>query len=183
MLSDGKIWTWPNLLSLIRLLLIVPVMFALIHEKRVTASMLIGLGLLTDLSDGWLARKLDQCSDLGRIMDPVIDKVTILSVSSLLLFSDAYTLPLWFFIFMCCRECFMIMISGLMIKKHGRVFESLKPGKVSAFLVGTAVFIHIFGWQPYSAILLYIAFVATLYSSWIYFGRFLRFMQSPNCVE
>ena len=183
MLSDRKIWTWPNLLSLIRLLLIAPVMFALVHEKRVTAGLFIGLGILTDLSDGWLARKLNQCSDLGRMMDPVIDKVTILAVSSMLVFSNAYSLPLWFFVFMCFRECFIIVISGIMIKKHRRVLESLRPGKVSAFLVGIAVFIHIFGWQPYSSILLYTAFAATLYSSWIYFRRFFLFMKSPDAVS
>ena len=74
MSSDrSRVLTIPNLVSIVRMLL-VPVFWWILLEGRPTpaALLLIGMGL-TDWLDGWLARRLDQVSDLGIILDPVGD--------------------------------------------------------------------------------------------------------------
>ena len=77
----GRIWTIPNILSVCRLLMLIPIFICLVRVQRGWAVFWMGLGVLTDFLDGYIARHYNQRSDLGRIMDPVIDKVNVLSVS------------------------------------------------------------------------------------------------------
>ncbi len=83
---DKRIWTIPNVLTFIRLLC-VPVYMGLIIGAKDFASgtvndlyVYIGLGVLaaaasTDLFDGYIARRFNQVSDLGKVLDPIADKV------------------------------------------------------------------------------------------------------------
>ena len=72
-----QILTIPNLLSVIRLLMI-PVIVWLYCEKQdyIAAAAMIVLSGLTDIADGIIARKFNLVSDLGKILDPVADKLT-----------------------------------------------------------------------------------------------------------
>jgi len=72
-----QILTIPNLLSLVRLLMI-PMIIWLYCEKEdyVAAAVMIVLSGLTDIADGIIARKFHLVSDLGKILDPVADKLT-----------------------------------------------------------------------------------------------------------
>lgn len=72
-----QIFTIPNLLSLVRLLMI-PMIIWLYCEKEdyVAAAVMIVLSGLTDIADGIIARKFHLVSDLGKLLDPVADKLT-----------------------------------------------------------------------------------------------------------
>lgn len=78
---DNRVWTVPNLLSIARLAG-VPVFLWLVlgPEADGWALGLLMLSGITDYLDGWLARKLDQMSTLGQILDPVADRLYILAV-------------------------------------------------------------------------------------------------------
>ena len=78
---DNRVWTVPNLLSMARLAG-VPVFLWLVlgPEADGWALGLLMLSGITDYLDGWLARKLDQMSTLGEILDPVADRLYILAV-------------------------------------------------------------------------------------------------------
>ena len=78
-------WTIPNLLSLIRIGLL-PV-FALLYLKSTAqpallwwAGAILVLSGLTDLFDGWIARRFNQISEIGKLLDPVADKLTQFTV-------------------------------------------------------------------------------------------------------
>ena len=80
--------TLPNLLSLFRLILI-PVYGSVYLQSAVrkdfyTAGFLMTLSCLTDLADGWIARRFNMTSRLGQILDPLADKLTQLSLTVLL---------------------------------------------------------------------------------------------------
>ena len=80
--------TIPNLLSLFRLMLI-PVygrvyLNATEPEEFFSAGLLMTLSCLTDLADGWIARRFQMTSRLGKILDPLADKLTQLSLTVLL---------------------------------------------------------------------------------------------------
>ncbi|HWU20853.1 MAG TPA: CDP-alcohol phosphatidyltransferase family protein [Nocardioides sp.] len=79
--GTARVFTWPNAVSVLRLLLI-PVFLWLVLGPHLDA---IALGVLmlsgiTDFADGWLARKLDQQSVLGQLLDPIADRLYILAV-------------------------------------------------------------------------------------------------------
>ena len=79
--SSGRILTLPNAISVLRLLLI-PVFLWLVLGPHLDALALLVLAVsgVTDFADGWLARKLDQQSELGQLLDPVADRLYILAV-------------------------------------------------------------------------------------------------------
>ena len=82
------IMTIPNLLSLFRLMLI-PVygsiyLHATVRKEFYTAGLLMTLSCLTDLADGWVARRFNMTSQLGKVLDPLADKLTQLSLTVLL---------------------------------------------------------------------------------------------------
>ena len=89
-----KVWTLPNLLSMVRLAG-VPVFLWLVlgPEWDGWALILLMVAGVTDWLDGYLARKLDQRSTLGEILDPVADRLYILAVVIGLVLRDI--IPLW----------------------------------------------------------------------------------------
>lgn len=93
--SAGRILTWPNLVSLMRLLLI-PVFLYLYYDREALwqAALLLGVIGATDWIDGYLARRLDQVSDLGKILDPTADRLVLL-VGVIVTMVDGYV-PMWF---------------------------------------------------------------------------------------
>ena len=138
----------------------------------------MALGVATDFLDGIIARRFDQCSDLGRIIDPVIDKVNVLAVLLLMVIHPAYHLPLWFFIFLVVREMVLMVCSLIVVREKGLVMESNRSGKNSAFANGMVVILFVLDFQPYACIMLWIGFVLTLYSSWQYLRLFLLQMRT-----
>jgi CDP-diacylglycerol--glycerol-3-phosphate 3-phosphatidyltransferase len=65
----------PNLLSTARILLTPAAMAAILADERVLAVVVVGVALATDVADGWVARRRGESTRLGKILDPVADKV------------------------------------------------------------------------------------------------------------
>ncbi|MCD6641002.1 MAG: CDP-alcohol phosphatidyltransferase family protein [Nocardioides sp.] len=91
---SARVWTVPNIVSMVRLAG-VPLFLWLVlgPEQDVLALAVLMVAGLTDWLDGWLARRLDQRSNLGQILDPVADRLYILAVVVGLLLRDI--IPWW----------------------------------------------------------------------------------------
>jgi cardiolipin synthase len=102
----NQVWTVPNLLSLVRLAG-VPVFLWLVlgPEADAWALGLLMLSGLTDWADGYLARRLDQFSTLGEILDPVADRLYILAVVFGLAMRDI--VPWWIAVVLPARDVFL----------------------------------------------------------------------------
>jgi len=70
----------PNLLSFLRMLAVFPLWWAISQDDYSTAFWIYGIALLTDWLDGFLARKLKAVTDIGKLLDPLADKVLHLFV-------------------------------------------------------------------------------------------------------
>ena len=168
-----RVFTIPNLLSLFRLNLLVPILIFMSQGRTLWAFFLMILGVVTDFVDGYIARRWNQSSDLGRIIDPAIDKINVLVVAFFMVLSPLYAYPLWFFLFILFRELVLMACSSLVIRQKAVVLESNRPGKNSAFAVGMTVIFFLLDLQPYAWIVLWVAFALTLYSSYVYFRLFM----------
>ncbi len=73
--------TVPNLLTYLRFVLVVPFVWFFIHENYLMAGVTLGLSGLSDCLDGFFARRLHQVTSLGKILDPIADKVTLIAVA------------------------------------------------------------------------------------------------------
>ena len=120
--------TIPNLLSVIRIALI-PVFAVLFYnDQKVIAVVILALSGLSDLFDGKIARKFNQVSELGKILDPVADKLTQITIAAMLLidFLGAENKVVnacgWVFVVFLVKEAVMI-VGGLVM-----LLMNIKPG-------------------------------------------------------
>ncbi|MCX6165277.1 MAG: CDP-alcohol phosphatidyltransferase family protein [Ignavibacteriae bacterium] len=166
-----------NLLSVFRIVLIIPVCFLFFsdfeHNKYIILCVLL-LMYVTDLLDGYLARKLNQVSELGKIIDPVADKLVV-GVIAILMFIKGL-IPLWFIIIVVLRDL-LILIFGLFLKRKKKVvLMSNYPGKVAVFTIGLALVFSIFKdtelLRFISSLLYYVSTLLIIYSSYLYYKRF-----------
>lgn len=128
---EDRIWTISNALSLLRILLVAPIVLLLhdVDAMRIWAVALMVIAASTDTLDGWLARRLGQETELGRILDPLADKVAV-GVVAVVLTLQGY-IPLWFVVAALGRDL-LILAGGLYVKrKKGRVLPSNMLGKVA----------------------------------------------------
>ena len=86
--------TVPNILTYMRLLLVAPFIYFFLKENYIAAAICVGVSGLTDRFDGMLARRLNQVTSLGKILDPIADKVTLFSVALCMLIYIPSLLPL-----------------------------------------------------------------------------------------
>ena len=129
--------TIPNLLSVIRIALI-PV-FAVLYLKgeMVPAVLILVISGLTDLFDGKIARRFNQVSALGKILDPVADKLTQITVAIILLikFHQAQSPVInafgWVFIVFLAKEGFMVLGGLAMLICNLRPGAAEMPGKIA----------------------------------------------------
>ena len=140
--KKNQILTIPNLLSLIRLLMI-PVIIWLYCEKEdyLAAAIMTVLSGLTDIADGIIARKFHLVSDLGKILDPIADKLTQAALIFCLI--SKFEWMLWLFIFFAVKEITMGISGLIVIKKKDVVNSSQWFGKL-ATVVLYAVMILLF---------------------------------------
>jgi len=173
--SDRKL-TVPNFLTSIRLLTI-PVVAYFIYNHNLSMAVLFGIPVaLTDALDGWVARKFNQKSELGRVLDPVADKALYVFVG-LAMVVGSY-LPLWFYFLVIFRDL-AIIISVLVLVRSGvnTIPESRNIGRFTfalilltmlAFLIpGKTLIVCIVGFS-FMDIVTFDNFLITAYSAQLY---------------
>lgn len=70
----------PNILSFTRIIIIIPFMLYFLSDDYLLSATMLALSGLSDMLDGFIARKLNQITKLGKILDPVADKLTLTAV-------------------------------------------------------------------------------------------------------
>jgi len=129
---------------------------------------------LTDLLDGYLARKLNQISELGKIIDPLADKIAVGAIAILMFLKGL--IPLWFIVVVLLRDL-LILTFGLILKRKKKiVLMSNYPGKIAVLTIGLALVFSIFKdtelLRILSGLLYYISTFLIVYSSYLYYKRF-----------
>ncbi len=132
--------TIPNLLSVIRIALI-PVFGVLYYNGNILwAVIILFLSGLTDFFDGKIARKFNQISALGKLLDPVADKLTQITIAIVLYLqfrgSSDETIKAfsWVFLIFLAKEALMVIGGGLMIAFGLRPGAAEMPGKIATFV-------------------------------------------------
>ncbi len=129
----------PNLLSLFRLLLFIPIqiffnMMRINSDFSLFILATILVAFISDLMDGFIARKTNKISELGKIIDPLADKV-LMAFIIVNLFLIGYISAYYFWIII-LRDV-LIFTGGIIVsKKMGKVLPSNKLGKLTVFSIG-----------------------------------------------
>ena len=131
--NENRIFTIPNLISFIRLLFIPIFVFVLFQGNNLVAAILYGLVAASDFLDGFVARKTNSVTKLGKILDPAVD--SFLMIAAMLSLFIIGRLPLWVVLFIVIRYLILLAGGGLVIKLSKSRIDVLYIGKIgSAFL-------------------------------------------------
>lgn len=132
--------TIPNLLSVIRIILI-PIFAVLYYNDQVGwAVFMLFLSGLSDFLDGKIARRFNQISDLGKLLDPVADKLTQITIAVMLFIefntcqSSVMRTFSWVFLYFLLKEAVMVIGGGIMIAVGLRPVAAEIYGKVATFV-------------------------------------------------
>lgn len=149
---DGCL-TIPNLLSVIRICLI-PVLAVLYLKGYIWWSVVIlVISGLSDFFDGKIARKFNQISNLGKMLDPIADKLTIFALAIVLFIkfksanSESMQAFAWVFLLFIAKDIIMILGGALIIALGARPVPAAIYGKVATFMF-YAVMVLIIAFGP-----------------------------------
>lgn len=145
-------FTIPNLLSVIRIALIPVFAVMYLNGNQLLAIAILAVSGLTDLFDGKIARRFNQVSALGKILDPVADKLTQITIAIILFISfrkaENTTINAfgWVFLVFLVKEVVMVLGGLVMLLMNIRPGAAEMPGKVATFtFYGVMILIIAFG--------------------------------------
>ena len=174
----------PNILTVIRFIFIPSIIVSLIYDNYVLALILFTLSSLTDILDGKIARKYNAISDFGKLMDPLADKLTQLSV--LLTLAVKNVIPFWIVVILVLKETVMIAGASFLYGKS-LVVSSKWYGKLTTVLIYIAVvsscLIKIFNLPEFDIYIYVLAIIFAIFSLIKYFMYFYGNGYLPNKEE
>lgn len=130
---SNKIFTLPNLISFIRLLMIPVFLVLLFNDLNLAATLLFAIAASTDWVDGQVARRTNQVSRLGQLLDPAVDRLLMIAGVAGLFF--VARLPLWIILFVLIRDLALLIGGGYVLKRYGVRVPVIYPGKVATTLL------------------------------------------------
>ncbi len=174
--------TVPNILSLMRIIILLPFAIFVVREDYIKAGLILILSGLTDLFDGYIARKFNQVTKIGKMLDPTADKLTLMAVMICVSLKFPSVLP--FMIILIIKEVSMLVAGAFLLKKKKNPPSSKWYGKFSTFMFYVSItaiigakavwnidieFLNIF--------LMSMTSICMLYSLWRYFNIFVSIIK------
>lgn len=128
----NRVLTVPNLLSFARIAVLPIIYLDLVDDRLVRAFVLLVVFAATDWLDGYIARRFDQVSELGALLDPISDRVLFVVVG--IGFVVAGIVPLWVVLLLIARDLAVMLVGGvLLLKGRSQLPEVTRIGKAATF--------------------------------------------------
>ncbi|MEX2549564.1 MAG: CDP-alcohol phosphatidyltransferase family protein [Nitriliruptoraceae bacterium] len=129
--ASDRIVTIPNLLSLARLLILPVIYLDLVGGRLLRAFVLLVVFGATDWLDGYLARRLDQVTRIGTLLDPISDRALFLVVGIAFVVADL--LPLWALLVLLVRDVAVMAVGAVLLAGGGQPPAVTRIGKAATF--------------------------------------------------
>lgn len=175
----------PNALTLLRIIVIFPMARFLLKQDYLMAGVMILISGVSDMLDGFLARRLNQITDLGKILDPIADKLTLIAV--VVCVNVLYPEIMPFIIVLFTKELLMLSGGAFLLRFRIKPPAAKWYGKISTVLFYTSITTLImlkavWGYtnRTLSLVLLSITTASMLFSLVMYFLLFLRIVKESK---
>lgn len=174
----------PNILTTLRLVIIPFFAYSMLRTDNIgVAVALFLLSGLTDVVDGWVARHFNMITDIGKVYDPLVDKLT--QITAVLCLAAKGTVPMWLICIVVLRELTMI-VTGVVFYAKKTVVHSNWYGKAATVLFYAVVLILIvfpeLGYAPKTALLILLV-SALLLAAAGYFVRVINPDRNDICEK
>ncbi len=142
LLQKTQILTIPNMLSIFRIVLLPVIAWLYIGRNDIpSAIMLLIISGLSDIADGYIARKFNMVSDFGKILDPIADKLT--QGVLLICLAVKYDIIFWLVGIFAVKELLMFLMGYLVFKRKDSVNSAKWYGKLNTVIIYTTIVILI----------------------------------------
>lgn len=163
----------PNALTILRFLLIPVIVFYIFTGNYILAFVFFTISGLTDIADGFIARKFNLVSNFGKLMDPLADKLTQIATLASLVFTNI--IPIWILLIVLLKEFIMICGASFLYGKDVVVYSKWY-GKLATVLFYIAIVISLLlkqfeltgTWKNLDLGLFAFALIATIFSLIMY---------------
>jgi cardiolipin synthase len=167
--------TISNFISASRIILVFPMGYCLLtefpHHRLWTAGVIL-VAVATDFLDGFLARKLHQVTDVGKVIDPLADKIGVGAYGFLLAWTG--DIPFGFIVLVLLRDI-LIFLGGWYIQRKKKIVpQSNWPGKISVSCIAITFFLatlQLEALNPFLVFLLWVNVLLMAWSMWTYAQR------------
>lgn len=164
----------PNILTVLRFFLIPFILLFLVNDEFILAIIFLTISGITDILDGTIARKFNFITNFGKLIDPLADKITQLSILWMLVSKNI--IPLWILVIVLLKEATMVAGASFLYGKE-LVVSSKWYGKASTVLFYLAIVLSMIFRDlqiqtSIDLIIYYIAVTMTIFSLVMYFREF-----------
>ena len=164
----------PNILTIFRFILIPFIVLNLVYDSYIAAFIIFTISGLTDILDGFIARKLNFITNFGKLIDPLADKCTQIITLGTLAIKDI--IPMWIIIIVILKEFIMVAGASFLYGKE-LVVSSRWYGKLATVLFYIAIVCSLFIKQfdfsfDFSIYIYYLALISTIFSLIMYIKAF-----------
>lgn len=137
-----EFFTIPNMLSIVRILLIPVIVYLYcFRHDNISTFAVVAFSTLTDIVDGYIARRFDMITDFGKFLDPVADKATQLTVLVCLITRFKYmVIP---FVVLAIKEIFSLVLRFIAYRETEMVEGAKWHGKAATGIIVAAIGIHL----------------------------------------
>lgn len=174
----GRFWTVANMLSLMRLILVVPITVLILQDGPLLWLFgLIIVGGITDWFDGRVARWSGTVSEWGKVLDPLADKVAAGMIVMALVVRGS--LPLWFLVLILVRDGLIVLGGVMLARRTGHVVMSAWAGKLAVTALAVTVLAALLRADP--PVLQFCVWLTTglmVYAYVLYTIRFIRLLRA-----
>lgn len=167
-----------NFLTILRLVLLPLLIYLMIVEGegvRIWSGLLFLFMFSTDILDGYLARRLNIVTKLGRILDPLADKLTLITVYIALIYME--TIPFLGGGVIVMREILVFLISAIFFLSGKDMIHPTRLGKITAGVLYVGAGINIFQFQTLGILLIWVGGFLAIISALDYIRLALKTMQ------
>lgn len=130
----------PNMLTVLRIVLLPFIAWAYLNDKMTIAIILLLISGISDVLDGFIARKFNMTTALGKVLDPISDKLTQGIILACLAVRFRYLLALFFLLFI--KEMIMGITGFYVVRKTEIVYSSRWHGKATTVLIYSTIMLH-----------------------------------------
>ena len=172
--TNNKIITIPNLITIFRLFLLIPLFITFFKEKYLLSLIVIVVSGVSDVIDGTIARKFNMISEFGKIMDPIADKLTQISVMLLISFRQIY------FLIPCSALVIKEVVSGIIgiyvVSKLKHMLFADWHGKLSTVFLYVTVGAHMLMLVVWGKIILPVSYVMLVIATSLILLSFVMYL-------
>ncbi|HDR15806.1 MAG TPA: hypothetical protein ENN79_10060 [Desulfobacteraceae bacterium] len=171
-MTPERVWTISNILSILRGAMGFPIALLLSRGEMIYATVLIILAIISDALDGFIARKTNQVTNLGKALDPIADKMCILTVLLFLIIEGK--IPIQFLIFIGIRDLAIAIMSVYLMNVKDMIVGAVFTGKVSIIFITATMLTFIYNINSLQKLLVYVTYIVLIISFIHYLIIFLK---------